>query len=201
MTTSLARNWQLVRHTETALRSGSESLGNVPALLRTLLEEEAWREFTLPNGSVVTHERFPDFVSAQPPRGLGTDMRLVERVIGTSDPDLLLLVRTAKAGRPGRPKAGEIKGDSPSISDDSTSKIADRLAREAPDKYEAVKSGELSINGAAVLAGIKPRRISVRLDDPVSIARSLHRNLPAEDFADLATEVQQLLLVHRDDDP
>jgi hypothetical protein len=77
---------------------------------------------------------------------------------------------------------------------------ADRLHREAPDQYEAVRSGEKSLNAAAVEAGIRPRRLSVRLDDPLSIARSLHRNMPPEDFADLVTEAQQLL-VHRDDDP
>jgi hypothetical protein len=68
---NLARNWQLVRHTETALRNGSESLGNVPALLRSLLDEDAWREFSLPNGETVTYTSFAEFVAAPPPRGLG----------------------------------------------------------------------------------------------------------------------------------
>lgn len=79
-------------------------------------------------------------------------MSLIERIVGVDDPDLLRLLREAKKGKPGRPKAGEIKGDSPSVSDDSTSKDADRLARDAPAEYEAVKRGEKTIHAAAVAA-------------------------------------------------
>lgn len=185
--TSLARNWQLVRHTETALRTGSESLGNVPALLRSLLEEQAWREFALPAGETVKYARFSEFVAARPPRGLGADLDVVRHVIGTADPDLLVMLREAeKVGRGRRtdlqPGVDSTPGDGKGESSDLT---AARLAREAPDQYDAVRSGELSINAAAVAAGIRPKRISVRTDNPESIARSLHRHLTPEQLDEL----------------
>lgn len=89
-------------------------------------------------------------------------MALVERLVGTSDPDLLVLLREAeKVGRGsvgrGRPLGD---GDSPSpIADDQTGQTAARLQRDHPDRYAAVKAGALSINAAAVLAGIRPRRL------------------------------------------
>lgn len=188
--TSLGRNWQLVRHTETALRTGSESLGNVPALLRSLLDEEAWREFSLPAGETVRYRRFGEFVAAKPPRGLGTDLAVIERVIGTEDPDLLVMLREAeKVGRGGDRRSEAFKaGESPALNvgDDQTGKTAARLARDAPNVYAALKAGELpSVNAAAVLAGIRPRRISVRLDAPDSVARSLRKHMSTEQLAQL----------------
>lgn len=172
----LVRAWQLVRHTESALRQGSESLGNVPALLRAVLTEGAWREFALPTGEVVTYVRFTEFVGAPPPRGLGTDLGVIERVVGTDDPDLVLLLREAqKVGR-GRRTDLEPHGDSPSSGGGNRAAYqAQRLARDHPTEYEQVRSGEKSINAAAVKAGIRPRRVSVRVDDPESIARTLLR--------------------------
>ena len=186
MSSASARNWQLVRHTEVALRTGNESLGNVPALLRSLLEEQAWREFVLPAGEVVAYKRFSDFVKARPPRGLGTEEALIERLVGTHDPDLLVLLHEAeKVGKPGPPAEGEMRGESSAISDDQTGKTAARLQRDHPEQYAAVQTGALSINAAAVVAGIRPRRFSIRADDPDSIARSLRKNLTPEAIATL----------------
>jgi hypothetical protein len=183
---NLARNWQLVRHTEGALRAGSENLGSVPGLLRALLEEEAWREFSLPSGESVTYRRFSEFVAANPPRGLGTELAVIERVIGTDDPDLLVMLREAEKVGGGRPRKGEIPSDSNGISTgDDSGYTAARLARDAPNVYAAVKAGELSVNAAAVLAGIRPRRISVRLDAPDSVARSLRKHMDPEQLTRL----------------
>lgn len=178
-----ARNWQLVRHTEAALRTGSESLGNVPALLRALLEESAWREFALPNGEAVAYRRFSEFAAARPPRGLDTDLSVIHK-LSSGDPDLLVMLREAE--KVGRGRRTELAGESPaSVGDDQTGKTADRLARDHPAEYAAVQSGALSINAAAVLAGIRPRRISVRLDRPESVARSLRKHLTADQMAEL----------------
>lgn len=186
---NLARNWQLVRHTEGALRHGAENLSSVPGLLRALLDEEAWREFALPNGETVTYRRFSEFVAAKPPRGLGTEVALINRIVA-GDPDLLVMLREAEkvgrgsAGR-GRPSLVPVDSTAPNDSPSATGPAAERLARAHPEQYAAVKSGELSVNAAAVLAGIRPRRISVRLDRPDSIARSLRKHLTPEQVAEL----------------
>lgn len=186
---SLTRNWQLVRHTETALRTGSESLGNVPALLRGLLEEEAWREFALPSGETVTYRRFGEFVAAKPPRGLGTELARIEGLIGTDDPDLVVMLHEADKVGQGHRSDLEPNGESPrSHGGNEAGYTAARLARDAPNVYAALKAGELpSVNAAAVLAGIRPRRISVRLDAPDSVARSLRKHMSREQLSQLRT--------------
>lgn len=127
------------------------------------------------------HERFADFVTTPPLRGLGASMDLIDRIVGTSDPDLLRMLREAKKGKPGRPKKGEEKAmESIGISRGTADHEADRLAREAPEEYEAVRRGEKTIHAAAVAAGIRPRRISIRLDDPASAVRSIRNNATPE---------------------
>lgn len=70
-----------------------------------------------------------------------------------------------------------------------TEYLAQRLAQQHPEQYQRVKAGELSINAAAVLAGIRPRRVSVSVDDPEAAARSLRRNMSAEALAALAASL------------
>ena len=187
MTDHLRVNGHLIDDLSSAARHGGAALADAPALLRRVLEDEAWREFVTQRGDHVSYARFSDFVTTAPLKGLGVDMGLVERIVGTDDPDLLVLLKAAKAGKPGPRKGGEFPVDSTgnSYGRDRSDATADRLAREAPEQYSAVKSGELTINAAAVLAGIRPRRISVRLDNPHSIAQSLRKHLTTEQLAEL----------------
>lgn len=174
-------NAVLVDALGSSLRYGGNALEAVPDLLKKLLAEEAWREFVTQRGELVQHERFADFVTTPPLKGLGASMELIDRIVGTSDPDLLRMLREAKKGKPGRPRKGEEKGsDSDPISKDGADAAADRLAREAPEEYEAVRRGEMTIHAAAVAAGIRKRRISIRLDDPASAIRSIRNNASPE---------------------
>lgn len=174
-------NAVLVDALGSALRRGDNALGAIPGLLKRILAEEAWREFITQRGEMVQHERFADFVTTPPLRGLGASMDLIDRIVGTSDPDLLRMLREAKKGKPGRPKKGEEKAmESIGISRGTADHEADRLAREAPEEYEAVRRGEKTIHAAAVAAGIRPRRISIRLDDPASAVRSIRNNATPE---------------------
>lgn len=174
-------NAVLVDALGSALRRGDNALGAIPGLLKRILAEEAWREFITQRGEMVQHERFADFVTTPPLRGLGVSMDLIDRIVGTSDPDLLRMLREAKKGKPGRPKKGEEKTlESKGISWGTADHEADRLAREAPEEYEAVRRGEKTIHAAAVAAGIRPRRISIRLDDPASAVRSIRNNATPE---------------------
>lgn len=176
-------NAVLVDALGSALRRGDNALGAIPGLLKRILAEEAWREFITQRGELVQHERFADFVTTPPLRGLGASMELIDRIVGTSDPDLLRMLREAKkvgrgsVGR-GRPSIGHV--DSTSPNGGATDYAADRLAREAPEEYEAVLRGEKTIHAAAVAAGIRPRRISIRLDDPASAVRSIRNNATPE---------------------
>jgi hypothetical protein len=188
VTDRLRRNANLVESLGGALRDGGHALSAVPGLLKQVLAEEGWREFVTQRGERVEHQRFEDFITVPPLKGLGATVELVERVIGTSDPDLLRLWREARKGRQGRPRKGEIKPvDSTAISDgaERSSLTVGRLARDAPEEYEAVRRGEKTIHRAARDAGIRPHRISVRLDRPESIARSLRRHMTSDQLAAL----------------
>lgn len=53
--------------------------------------------------------------------------------------------------------------------------LAGRLDRDHPDEAARLERGEVSLHAAAVRAGIRPRRVSVVLDNPVSIVNTLER--------------------------
>lgn len=58
--------------------------------------------------------------------------------------------------------------------------LRSRLRAEFPDLADRVVSKELSVNRAAILAGISPPRISLAGHDPDTIAAALRRYLPPE---------------------
>ena len=93
-------------------------------------------------------------------------MALIERVVGTGDPDLLVMLREAeKVGRGAHGRGRPLEeGESPSsISDDQTGKTAARLARDAPNVYAAVQAGELTINAPDRMTfRIRPSRGLIR---------------------------------------
>lgn len=194
MTDPLRHNAFLVDALGSSMRSGDHALGTVPSLLKRILQEEAWREFITQRGDHVQHARFADFVTTPPLKGLGATMDLVERIVGTDDPDLLILLRDAKAGQPGRPRGGSenpLESNGFSTQGESVDYTAARLALQAPEEFEAVRRGEKSIHAAAVAAGIRRRRIPVRLDDASSALRSLQANSSPEfweEFKRLVTE-------------
>lgn len=62
-----------------------------------------------------------------------------------------------------------------------------RIVRDHPDIAERMKAGEFkSVRAAALEAGIAPRTITVRLDDPDSVARSLRKHMHPDNIAELA---------------
>ena len=173
-------NFVLVESLESSIQRGGNALADVPGLLKRVLAEDAWREFATRRGELVRHESWSSFVSTPPLAGLGANQTLIDRIVGTDDPDLLRMLREARKVGRGR-RTDQLDGESPSsVSDDSTPRDADRLAREAPAEYEAVRRGEKSINAAAISAGIRRRRIPVRLDSPESAAETLRRHMLPE---------------------
>lgn len=186
MTDQLRHNANLVDSLGSALRSGEHGLSTVPALLRRVLEEDSWREFVTKRGEHVEHERWEGFVTTPPLAGLGASMDLVDRIVGHDDTELLLLLRKAKAGKPGRPKKENGSESEPIGQTETTDYTVDRLARDAPDEYVAVQSGEKTIHRAALDAGIRKPRGSVRFDNPESAARTLRKHMSTDDLSTLA---------------
>jgi hypothetical protein len=164
-----------------ALDRGSHGLENVPGLLKRILADESWREFETARAERVTHDRFESFVSQPPLRGLGASIAVIERIVGTDDPDLLRLLRDArKVGRGHRVDLEPGVESTPGSKGEAADLTAQRLALAAPDEYAAVQRGEKSINAAAISAGIRRRRVPVRLDSPESAAETLRRYMTPE---------------------
>ncbi|GAA2860272.1 hypothetical protein [Nonomuraea rubra] len=185
-------NDHLITDLRGAVHNGESGLAYVPRLLKKVLETEAWRErYDAKSRSIVAFKSFGDFVTTPATEGLGASMDLIERIVGTDDPELLILLRTAKArGRGARTDL--LDGESPSsLADDTTGRDVARLAREAPEELAAVQRGEKSVHAAAIAAGIRRRRIPVRLDDASSALRSLQANSSPEFWAEFKRLVKE----------
>lgn len=173
----------LIDALSSALDRGNHGLQNVPGLLKRILTDGSWQEFETARGEQVTYERFQDFVTTPPLKGIGASIDLIKRIVGTDDPELLVLLRDAMRAKQGRPGSGETRADSARVSGTSgedAALTADRLAREAPEEYAAVLRGERTLHAAAVRAGIRHRRIAIRLDNAESAAETLRKHMTHE---------------------
>lgn len=204
MVDHLVEGGQMVESLGISVRYGGSGLDNVPGLLKWVLENDAWREFVTPQGVTVTHDRFVDFVTTEPIRGLGTDLDMVERIVGTEDPELLDMLRDAQRVGKGRrtnvQPAGSADGGNgqrpspPGINRGGSDRgyIAGRLKRERPDLFDAVRDGTMTLHGAAVAAGFRPRATSVRLDDTNLLVNTLQKKIP-ERLREIRDEIDRRL--------
>ena len=167
------------------ISSGEKGVGSLPGYLMWLLEHGAWREFQPPMGPVRRHATFDEFVEAKPLDGLGTTIETIVALLN-SHPDVARRTDALRALRAAR-KIGqgtrtdlEPECDSRRSDHKGTDYLLQRLHDQAPAQYERVTSGELSVNAAAIAAGFRPRRLSVRLDDPTSAVRTLLKHFTRE---------------------
>ncbi|MFD4020321.1 hypothetical protein [Streptomyces sindenensis] len=84
-------NAVLVNSLSSSLRSTLNGLDTAPGLIRRVLEEASWRNFTTPRGEFIEHETFESFITAAPTAGLGKSLEEVVRVIGDDNEILALL--------------------------------------------------------------------------------------------------------------
>jgi hypothetical protein len=179
----------LVDALSSALDRGGHGLSNAPTLLRRLLSEGSWREFETVRGETVRYNRFTEFVTTAPLKGLGTDIDLVRRIV-KDDPEVLdLLDRSLQ--RPASAHAlYNIQG---SEAPTGTSREASlrRLRKDRPDLHAEVLEGSLSAHAAMVQAGFRRRTVSVPVDRPDAVAKTLRKNLSPEDYAEVVRLLSQ----------
>lgn len=165
-----ARNWLVVREVISSTENGASVMSALPDLVRQLVDEEAWRDFTAPNPiGLVHHDTFREFIRDHPPRGLdsrvdqmlalcGSDRELIARVRGLVYGDIPAAEESIHAG-PGRgnktlePPKGFIAN--------SAEYLVARLKRDDPVLAEKVVSGEMSPYRAQQEKGWRPPRIYV----------------------------------------
>lgn len=179
----MVRNRHLVESLERSLRSGSHGLSVVPGLLKRLLEEGSWREFTTQREELVRYERFADFVSTPPLKGLGSDLGLIRRVIG-NDVEALDLLDRALQNPVGTNVASNNVTSQPA--GNQRDKALRKLRKDAPELHEQVLAGSLTAHAAMVKAGYRPKTFTVRADNAASAARTLRKHLDPRQLAELA---------------
>lgn len=172
----LVRNRHLVEDLGGALRSGQHGLATVPGLLKRVLAEESWREFTTQRGEHVVHERFVDFVTTPPLAGIGSTVELLRRIVADDTEALDLLDRALQNPVGTNVALNNMKGHPRGTSKDYALR---KLRKDAPELHAEVLAGRLSAHAAMVKAGYRPPTFTVRADSPESVAATLRRRLDA----------------------
>ncbi|MBT2423144.1 hypothetical protein J7F01_18480 [Streptomyces sp. ISL-22] len=95
---SATGNAVLVNALSSSMRSTLNGMESVPGLVRQVVEEGSWRNFTTPRGEHVTHKSFESFVTAKPTKGLGYSIDELMRLVA-DDAETLRLVADL-IGRP-----------------------------------------------------------------------------------------------------
>lgn len=180
----LVRNRHLVEDLGGALRSGQHGLSTVPGLLKRVLAEQSWREFTTQRGELVQHGRFVDFVTMPPLAGIGAEVPLLRRIVADDMEALDLLDQALQNPVGTNVPLNNIQPPAP----EGTSRDAAlrRLRKDAPELHADVLAGNLSAHAAMVRAGYRPPTFTVRADSPESVAATLRRRLTREQLAELA---------------
>jgi hypothetical protein len=188
----LVRNRNMVDALASAVRGGSESLGQVPGLLCLVLEKEAWRHFTTALGKEVEHARIADFIAMPPLDGLGASVDLVRKIVAEDARALDLLDQALKDGsRQGErvdllDNRQEVK--TPPAPTGSTRLRALRKLRteaeggneQAAALHADVLASRISPHAAMVEAGFRPKTISVPVSKPERVAAYLRKHMPRE---------------------
>lgn len=192
MTVNPKVNAALVEALGSALREGEHGLKTGPALLVRVLREESWRSFVTQRGDEVEHQRFEQFVTTPPLKGLGANMRLIEKLIDSLEkPDeraqaqnLLDAALQRRHGGDRRSEGSGFKLDNIQLEKEAgapsgTSREAGlrRLRKDRPDLHAEVLAGRLSTHAAMVTAGFRRRKISIPVGAPADAAKVLRRNL------------------------
>ena len=171
-----------------ALADGETSLGQVPQLLRKVLENDAWKQFETKMGKVVAYDRFEDFVTTPPLAGLGASMDIIKRIVAEDPVTMDLLDRTLQ--RPtGRPQKTVDNVNKLRPSGNSAESALRKLRKDRPDLHARVLSGELSPHKAMIEAGFRPRTVTINISNPSLAASSLLKQVDPAFIQDLIREL------------
>jgi len=213
MENTLAINGDKVVLLSKQIRSVSLNLSNVPHLIKQIIEEKMWRSFQHPSaGQVVdnSHLSFSEFVSAEPPTGLGSDLKTVENI---------LVIQTRSSERSESQIAHEAldcfireisveaktvsTSDLPDSAVDEISRLVQnsprslhdspdlrRLKKNRPDLYYQVTEGQISTNRAMIEAGFRKQRFSIPQDDVSLAANTIRKRFSDQQVAQLIQHLQ-----------
>lgn len=174
----------LVAALDSALRHGGAGLKDVPDLVIKVIRDNAWQDFETLRGETRHYDSFPEFVN----RELGVDIPLLRDGYCKGRPDAKDLIDQAlqrPEGQPGHdPTLYNIQGTK-APTGTSTAAALRTLRTKDPDLHKQVIDKKLSPHGAMVKAGLRPKTMTVRPEDPEYTARALKRNMSPKDIETL----------------
>jgi len=174
----------LVQALGRALLDGTRDLKTIPPLIIKIVDHELWRYRVDPSsGREYEFRSWNEFVITSGPDGLGTTREQLRGVCRESKPALDALDRAEqnKVGRPSK-TLDNIQGFPSGTSEASALR---RLRKDRPDLHTEVLAERLSAHAAMVKAGFRPRTVTVRIADPESVAKALHKHMTPDDLAAL----------------
>ena len=183
------------------LASGDNTLAVVPSMFKRIMMEGAWLHFKTKFGNDVTYERTPEgfarFVTTPPLDGLGTTLIHLRQLIAHDTKARALFDELTQ--RPdGNPTGANQYTDGtvhnmnssiPRPHGDSQERALRVLRERHPEQYTRVLNGEIKPYRAMVEVGEAPPKTSIRLDDVDSIARTLRKNLTADQIEELVNRL------------
>jgi len=180
--------WSTVAALGSAIRYGGSSLSDVPVLVIKVVEGDLWMKFRSPAGEE-EHRSFEDFVKKPNPGGLGTTISMLQNLCRTNKAALAAIEKATdrSAGGDRRSESYQknivdnIHNERPSGTSESAA--LRRLRKDRPDLLAQVLNNEISSNAAAIKAGFRPKKFTVRADKPESIVATLRRQLDPETLA------------------
>ncbi len=148
-----------------AYKQGEGGLKHVPGLLLRIINEGLWKRRKIKTGEIVEFDNFKDFVTTEPPEGLGENVDMLKNLCRDHEEAKLALDRVTSKEQPTNSDAGKKGGrgnkapDNVSGFNESYGNSADyllsRLKRDAPEVAEDYFNGEYkSVRAAAKAAGI-----------------------------------------------
>lgn len=186
-----------------AIRDG-KAIDDIPGLVKRIIGGEMWKELLVKEtGEVVNFKSFIDFVTTQPPEGLGTTLDTIKR-LGSHDTEMLALVdgatqRTREDWTPNPTGNNQYQNvvtvdnihDNHLDRPTGTSRQAGlrRLAKSRPDLHTRILSHEISVNAAMVEAGFRPKTLTIPVD-PERAAQAIKRQFSQDQIEQLVELLQ-----------
>jgi len=146
-----------VRQLSQALSSGETGLTYVPVFLLRVLQTNGWRAFVTPLDDHVVYERFEEFVTTKPVRGLGATVPLL-RNLCRNHPDVQRELDKIAGPLAAHGEIGHgrrVDNVKSTNGGNSAEYLSRRLLRDAPEIFAALERGDFpSVRAAAKAAGL-----------------------------------------------
>jgi hypothetical protein len=187
-----------------ALAEGVAGLGDVPMLLKRIIDEDRWQHRKIKTGAEPDFVRFEDFVKTPPLEGLGADIEMLRRMCRDDKVALDMIGEAIKKGEKQGERTDlfsglddnesanvnflangqEVKGSECELGNNTVARALRRLRSDRPDLHARVLAKEISAHAAMVEAGFRPKTLTVPAT-PDGAARILRRHFDAAGIAEL----------------